>query len=107
MSCFTVSDAFGLPTWLVLDSAQKCDGGEACWPPGTWKQGECGQAEPEPFPGWLSLDSQLTAHAVCRACFQESGTRQSSGESRVAALRFCEERQTTNKHRLCRVMIQC
>lgn len=27
-----VSDAFGVPAWMLLDSAQKCDRREVCWP---------------------------------------------------------------------------
>nr|XP_030707989.1 uncharacterized protein LOC115850395 [Globicephala melas] len=57
-SWFTVSDAFCGPAWMLLDSAQKCDKEEVCWPRGTRprKQWKCGQAEPEPSFQVLSLD---------------------------------------------------
>lgn len=53
-----MSDAFCGPAWMLLDSAQKCDKEEVCWPRGTRprKQWKCGQAEPEPSSQVLSLD---------------------------------------------------
>lgn len=51
-----VSDAFGGPAWMLLDSAQKCDRREVCWPRDTrplsvremWSGG--GRAQ---FPGFF------------------------------------------------------
>ena len=60
-----MSDAFCGPAWMLLDSAQKCDKEEVCWPRGTrpHKQWKCGQAEPEPSFQVLTGLPPCTQHA--------------------------------------------